>query len=173
MEPGYITLYNSGELERRAKILEVRLAACHIFPRNCGVNRLENEPAFCHSGCRPIVASFCAHHGEEPPLSGRRGSWTIFFGNCNMRCVYCQNYQISQHWQQQKVNEVDYHTLAEHMLHLQNAGCHNINFVSPTHFVPQLVRPSLKRCRWVFASRWSITPVATIHFQSSKSWTAS
>ena len=144
-EPKYIALYHSGELERRAKRLEARLSSCDICPRECHVNRLEGEPGFCHSGRLPIVASFCAHHGEEPALSGSRGSGAVFFGNCNMRCVYCQNYQISQNWEKQKTNEVDCHTIAEHMLYLQDElGCHNINFVSPSHFVPQLVRAVLE-----------------------------
>ena len=139
-EPGYISLYYSGELERRARALEARLASCDICPRECHVNRLENEPGFCHSGRLPIVSSVCAHHGEEPVLSGTRGSGTVFFGNCNMKCVYCQNYQISQNWKKQKSNETDYHTLAKRLLYLQNElGCHNINFVSPSHFVPQLI----------------------------------
>ena len=141
MEPGYIALYRSGELERRAQALESRLASCDICPRECHVNRLENELGYCHSGHQPIVSSVCAHLGEEPALSGSRGSGTVFFGNCNLRCVYCQNYQISQSWRKQKTNEMSCHSLAEQMLYLQNAlGCHNINFVSPSHFVPQLVR---------------------------------
>jgi putative pyruvate formate lyase activating enzyme len=141
MEPGYVTLYQSGELERRAQALEARLAACDICPRECGVNRLQDEPGYCHSGRLAIVSAFCAHHGEEPAISGTRGSGTVFFGNCNMRCVYCQNYQISQNWEKQKSKEMDSHTLAESMLYLQDElGCHNINFVSPSHFVPQLLR---------------------------------
>ncbi|MFC1926580.1 radical SAM protein [Chloroflexota bacterium] len=140
-EPGYISLYHSGELERRARALENRLASCDICPRECKVNRLENELGFCHSGHLPVVAAACAHHGEEPAISGERGSGTIFFGNCNMRCAYCQNYQISQNWKKQKSNETDCHALAEKMLYLQDElGCHNINFVSPSHFVPQMVR---------------------------------
>jgi len=145
MEESYISLYYSGELERRARALEVRLASCDICPRECHVNRLENEPGFCHSGRLPIVFSICAHYGEEPVISGSRGSGTIFFGNCNMRCVYCQNYQISQNWKKQRSKELDYRTLAEGMLYLQNElGCHNINFVSPSHFVPQLIRAVLE-----------------------------
>ncbi len=140
MEPGYITLYRSGELQRRADALAARLASCDICPRQCRVNRFENEAGFCHSGHLPIVTTVCAHHGEEPALSGSRGSGTVFFGNCNMRCVYCQNYQISQDWKTQKSRQIDCHALAERMLYLQNElGCHNINFVSPSHFVPQLV----------------------------------
>jgi putative pyruvate formate lyase activating enzyme len=141
MEPGYIALYRSGELERRAEALAARLASCDICPRDCGVNRLKNEWGFCHSAYMPIVSAVCAHHGEEPVISGSRGSGAIFFGNCNMRCVYCQNYQISQDWKKQQSKEVDFYSLAESMLYLQDElGCHNINLVSPSHFIPQLVR---------------------------------
>ncbi len=144
-QPQYISLYHSGELERCAERLWVRLASCDICPRECQVNRLDGELGFCRSGRLPVVASFCAHHGEEPALSGRRGSGTIFFGNCNLRCVYCQNYQISQHWESQQDNEVDCRILAEHMLYLQDElDCHNINLVSPSHFVPQIVRAVLE-----------------------------
>jgi putative pyruvate formate lyase activating enzyme len=141
MEPGYVALYRSGELERRAQALEARLASCDTCPRDCRVNRLQNELGYCHSGRLPIVSAVCAHRGEEPALSGTMGSGTIFFGNCNMRCLYCQNYQISQDWRNQKRNEMDCRTLAKRMLYLQDElGCHNINFVSPSHFVPQLLR---------------------------------
>ena len=145
MEPSYIALYHSGELEHRARALEDRLASCDLCPRECRVNRLENEMGFCHSAYLPIVSAVCAHHGEEPAISGSRGSGTIFFGNCNMRCVYCQNHQISQNWRKQKSKEMDCHILAEKMLYLQDKlGCHNINFVTPSHFVPQLVRAVLE-----------------------------
>jgi putative pyruvate formate lyase activating enzyme len=145
IEPGYLDLYRSGELERRAEALEERLAACDICPRECRVNRLEGERGFCHSGRLPIVASVGAHHGEEPVLSGRRGSGTIFFGNCNLRCVYCQNYQISQDYRAQRRNEFETRVLAERMLFLQDGlGCHNINLVSPSHLVPQIVRAVLE-----------------------------
>ncbi len=141
---GYIDLYHSGELEQRAERLQARLASCDLCPRECGVNRLEGELGFCHSAYLPIVAAVCAHHGEEPAISGSQGSGTIFFGNCNLRCVYCQNYQISQDWKRQQSRQVDCRTLAEKMLYLQDElGCHNINFVSPSHFVPQLVRAVL------------------------------
>ncbi|MFA5367997.1 MAG: radical SAM protein [Dehalococcoidia bacterium] len=141
IEPGYIALFRSGELERRAQALEARLVCCDICPRKCKVNRLEDERGFCRSGRLPIVASVCAHRGEEPVLSGTNGSGTIFFGNCNMRCAYCQNYQISQNWRSQKSNEIQCKSLAENMIRLQDdLKCHNINFVSPSHFVPQIVR---------------------------------
>jgi putative pyruvate formate lyase activating enzyme len=145
IEPRYISLYHSGELERRAHALEARLASCDICPRECHINRTNGETGYCRSGHLPIVSTVCAHHGEEPALSGTRGSGTVFFGNCNMRCVYCQNYQISQNWRKQQVKQIDCHTLAEELLYLQNElGCHNINFVSPSHFVPQLVRAVLE-----------------------------
>lgn len=144
-EPKYISLYHSGELERRAERLEARLVSCDICPRECRVNRLEGKLGFCHSAYLPIVAAVCAHHGEEPALSGSSGSGAIFFGNCNMRCVYCQNYQISQDWERQQSKEMDFHTLAENMLYLQDElRCHNINLVSPSQFVPQLVRAVLE-----------------------------
>ncbi len=121
------------------------MAFCDICPRECHVNRLEGKRGFCHSGYLPIVSAVCAHHGEEPAISGSKGSGTIFFGNCNMRCVYCQNYQISQDWRGQKSREMDFPKLAQEMLYLQDElGCHNINFVSPSHFVPQLVRAVLE-----------------------------
>jgi len=145
VEPGYIALYRSGEMERRVRALEARLSSCDICPRECGKNRLMSERGFCHSAYLPIVSAFCAHHGEEPAISGSKGSGTIFFGNCNLRCVYCQNHQISQDFKAQKSKAMDFHTLAEHMLYLQDElGCHNINFVSPSHFVPQLVRAVLE-----------------------------
>ena len=144
-KPGYIDLYHSGELERRIERLKARLASCDICPRACRVNRIEGKLGFCHSAYLPIVATVCAHHGEEPALSGSKGSGAVFLGNCNMRCVYCQNYQISQDWKRQQSKEMDCHTLAENMLYLQDElGCHNINLVSPSHFVPQLVRAVLE-----------------------------
>jgi putative pyruvate formate lyase activating enzyme len=145
IEPGYIARYRSGELEQRTRSLEARLASCDICPRECHVNRVEEEPSYCHSGLLPIVSAVCAHHGEEPALSGSRGSGTVFFANCNMRCVYCQNYQISQDPEKQKSNAIDCHMLAERMLYLQDElDCHNINLVSPSHFVPQIAQALLE-----------------------------
>jgi putative pyruvate formate lyase activating enzyme len=144
-EPGYLALYKSGELERRAVAFEARLEECDICPRECGAKRLKDRVGSCHSGLLPIVASYCAHHGEEPVLSGTRGSGTIFFGNCNLRCVYCQNFQISQDPETQLQNRVDTRVLAERMLYLQDElKCHNINLVTPSHFVPQIVRALLQ-----------------------------
>jgi putative pyruvate formate lyase activating enzyme len=144
-EPEYLALYRSGELERRVERLEARLAECDICPRECGAQRREGKVGSCKTGLLPIIASYCAHHGEEPVLSGNRGSGAIFFGNCNMRCVYCQNHQISQDPEAQQRNEVDTHTLAERMLYLQEVlHCHNINLVTPSHLVPQIARAVLE-----------------------------
>lgn len=133
-------MLQNGELEKRVKKLEKLLESCNVCPKNCGNNRLKDEIAACYSGALPIVSSYTAHFGEEPVLSGTRGAGNIFFGNCNLRCVYCQNYQISQTWREQKKNEITHETLAEIMLELQAKGSHNIGFVSPTHFVPQMAR---------------------------------
>jgi len=142
-EPSYLRLLQNGELRHRVESLEALLARCTICPRDCLNNRLEDEIAACYSGRLPIVSSYTAHFGEEPPLSGTRGAGNIFFGNCNLRCVYCQNYQISQTHKEQIKNEVTHERLAEMMLELQARGCHNINFVSPTHFAPQMARAIL------------------------------
>jgi putative pyruvate formate lyase activating enzyme len=143
-KPDYLDLYHSGELKRRTEALEARLGCCDICPRNCSVNRLKGEVGFCHSGLLPVVDTVCPHLGEEPPLSGTRGSGTVFFGNCNLRCVYCQNHQISQNWRKEQSKEMECQTLAEKLLYLQNElGCHNINFVSPSHFVPQILKTLL------------------------------
>ncbi len=140
-KPGYIALCHSGELEKRAVSLEARLAECDICPRRCRVNRLKGKTGFCKTGALPVVSSFCAHHGEEPVISGTLGSGTIFFANCNMRCVYCQNYRISQEPEAQKDREISIGVLADRMLYLQDElKCHNINLVTPSHVVPQIVR---------------------------------
>ena len=136
----YLALLETGELQQRVKRLEALLERCTVCPRDCFNNRLKNEIAACYSGRRPIVSSYTPHFGEEPALVGTRGAGNIFFGNCNLRCVYCQNYQISQTHKDQIKNEVPHERLAEMMLELQSLGCHNINFVSPTHFAPQMAR---------------------------------
>ncbi len=138
--PSYIKLYESGELERRVEILDEMLSLCNICPLDCQADRKEGEIARCYSRYLPIVSSYCPHFGEEPPLVGNNGAGNIFFGNCNLRCVYCQNYQISQNYKTEIKNEVSFEYLAEIMLELQNKGCHNIGLVSPTHFVPQTVK---------------------------------
>jgi putative pyruvate formate lyase activating enzyme len=142
-EASYLSLLRSGELHRRVAALEALLERCTVCPRDCFNNRLQDEIAACYSGRLPIVSSYTPHFGEEPPLVGTRGAGNIFFGNCNLRCVYCQNYQISQTHKEQIKNEVTHERLAEMMLELQTRGCHNINFVSPTHFAPQMARAIL------------------------------
>ncbi len=142
-QPSHLALLETGELRRRVEALERLLESCTVCPLDCGNNRLDNELARCFSGRLPIVSSYTPHFGEEPALSGTRGAGNVFFGNCNLRCVYCQNYQISQTYKAQLKNEVTHERLAEMMLELQARGCHNINFVSPTHFAPQLARALL------------------------------
>ena len=135
--PGYLKLQKNGELKTRIKKLYKLLRECKICPRKCGVNRLKGERGFCKSGLEPIVSSFHPHFGEEPPISGCRGSGTIFFTHCSLKCVFCQNYPISHLG---NGNEISVEKLAEGMLNLQKMGCHNINLVTPTHFSPQIVQ---------------------------------
>ena len=142
-EPSYLALHKSGQLTERVLALETLLKACTVCPLDCGNDRTNGELARCFSLSNPIVSSYTAHFGEEPPLVGKNGAGNIFFGNCNLRCVYCQNYQISQTHKEQLKNEVSHDRLAEIMLELQARGCHNINFVSPTHFAPQMARSIL------------------------------
>lgn len=143
MHPRYLKLLAENKLEERVLTLEEMLRSCTVCPKDCGNDRMRDEIAACYSGRLPIVSSYTAHFGEEPVLSGTGGAGNIFFGNCNLRCVYCQNYQISQTWKEQRKNEVTHERLAEMMLELQERGTHNIGFVSPTHFAPQMARAIL------------------------------
>src|SRR5580765_573433 len=145
--PGYLSLLESGELEDRVERLYALLASCTVCPRDCGNDRLAGVLASCASGADPVVSSYTPHFGEEPALSGTRGAGNIFFGNCNLRCVYCQNYQISQDYAVQKKNSVSVERVAEMMLELQARGCHNIGFVSPTHYAPQMAKAILLAAR--------------------------
>lgn len=113
-----------------------RMKCCDLCPRNCGVNRLENEKGICNTGRNAMVSSFGPHFGEESCLVGTHGSGTIFFTNCNLLCNFCQNFEISHQGRGQEVSDED---LADIMLHLQFRGCHNINLVSPSHVIPQIV----------------------------------
>jgi putative pyruvate formate lyase activating enzyme len=136
-EPAYLDLLRSGELKRRAAEAYARLEACDICARECGVNRRESaEGASCRTGERAVVSSAGPHFGEEDPLVGSGGSGTIFFSWCNLRCQFCQNAEISQIGHGHEVEPED---LARMMLQLQSQGCHNINFVSPSHVVPQIL----------------------------------
>lgn len=135
-EPAYLALHRSGELLRRAEAAIAGLAECRVCPRDCRVDRRAGETAVCKTGRYAQVCSYFAHMGEEDCLRGRRGSGTIFFNMCNLRCVFCQNHDISQMYSGQEVAPTE---LAAMMLELQEAGCHNINFVTPEHVVPQLL----------------------------------
>ncbi len=135
-EPAYLRLYRSGELQRRAEQARQALADCRLCPRRCGVNRLVDQRAVCRTGRRAVVSSFFPHFGEEDCLRGWRGSGTIFFAWCNLRCVFCQNYEISHLGQGREVSAEE---LAAMMLALQHEGVHNINLVTPEHVVPQIL----------------------------------
>lgn len=125
--------------ERLEKALEIS-SNCELCPRKCHVNRLKDDKGFCKTGRNALVSSYGPHFGEEKVLVGRFGSGTIFFTHCNMACVFCQNYDISQLG---KGNEVSAQELVDIMLELQRMGCHNINLVSPTHCVAQILEALL------------------------------
>jgi len=135
-EPSYVRLHRQGELQERVERAREILSSCTLCPHCCRVNRLESEHGWCRAGERAVVSSYGPHFGEEPPLVGRYGSGTIFLAYCTMRCEYCQNYEISQLG---RGIEVSCEDLSHIMLRLQDQGCHNINFVTPTHFVPQIL----------------------------------
>ncbi len=135
MQP-YHALYQSGELLRRVSEGYRRLAACDLCPHCCGVNRITGEQGRCRSGLKPRIASANLHHGEEPPISGSKGSGTIFFSGCTLRCLFCQNFPISQ---QNTGETITTSELARRMLQLQKRGAHNLNLVTPTHWLPQFL----------------------------------
>ncbi len=135
-EPGYLKLYREGRLKERAAQLRQQLEACSLCPHECGVNRLKGEKGFCRVADKPVVSSYGPHFGEERPLVGYGGSGTIFFTYCNMACVYCQNWEISHLGSGE---ETTIEELARMMLALQARGCHNINFVTPTHQIVFIV----------------------------------
>ena len=135
--PGYLALYETGELAARAEAAWELLRCCTVCPQNCPVNRIAGKTGACHSGTDIIVGSWNVHRREEPPISGTRGAGTIFFGGCQARCSYCQNFWLSQMGHGIRVGP---ERLAEMMLSLQRKGVHNIDLVTPTHFVPQLLK---------------------------------
>jgi len=132
----YLELYRSGKLRERIEAAVFLLESCSLCPHTCGVNRLTGDVGKCRTPREAIVSSYGPHFGEEAPLVGGHGSGTIFFTNCNLRCQFCQNYSISQLGEGEKVNREE---LADMMLSLQAKGCNNINLVSPTHVVPQIL----------------------------------
>jgi putative pyruvate formate lyase activating enzyme len=134
-EPAYLTLLHSSELKRRVEIAYDRLHACNFCGRECHVDRYE-QPGECKTGLQAVVSSFGPHLGEEDPLRGHRGSGTIFFAWCNLNCQFCQNHDISQGG---AGREIEPEELAKMMLSLEARGCHNINFVSPSHVVAPIL----------------------------------
>ncbi len=138
--PPYIDLYRSGVLKERVDKALSMLEECRVCPHECGVNRLKGEQGKCKTGRYAVVSSFFPHLGEEFPIRGFNGSGTIFFSYCNMKCVYCQNYTISQLGEGEEKSPEE---LAHIMLYLQEAGCHNINLVTPSHVVPQILEALL------------------------------
>jgi putative pyruvate formate lyase activating enzyme len=136
--PAYLTLTREALAERARRAVE-SLAECRICPRDCGVNRLEDRWAACKTGRYAVVSSFFPHFGEEDCLRGWNGSGTIFFGHCNLRCVFCQNFDISQDIKPGSARGCTAHEIATMMLWLQAQGCHNINFVTPEHVASQVI----------------------------------
>jgi putative pyruvate formate lyase activating enzyme len=151
-KPSYLALQKSNQLDKRIEDLFQILTSCELCARKCGVNRLEGETGYCRSGKELTISSYGPHFGEETPLVGRGslltlsrsfgispagGSGTVFLTGCNMLCSYCQNYDISHLQNGRVVSEAQ---VAGYAIELQNRGCHNINFVTPSHFTPQLVK---------------------------------
>lgn len=134
--PAYMALLSDGRLDRRIARARHRLEACTLCPRQCTVNRLACKEGVCLTGEQAVVASYNAHFGEEAPLVGRHGSGTIFFSFCNLKCCFCQNYEISHDGEGIEATDAQ---LAAVMLQLQEKGCHNINLVTPSHVVPAIL----------------------------------
>ena len=133
--PSYIPLFKKGELNQRIQLLKEFLKECRLCPRECRVDRLNGEVGYCKAPSKLMVSSAFPHFGEEPPLVGDHGSGTIFLTHCNLRCVFCQNYDISHLGRGEQITSSE---MARAMVRLQEMGCHNINFVTPTHYVPQI-----------------------------------
>jgi len=134
--PGYLALFEQGKMTARIAAARERLSPCRVCPRACKVDRLGDEKGICRTGAKAVVSSYAPHFGEESPLVGSGGSGTIFLTHCNLLCVFCQNYEISHLGQG---IETDAGQLASMMVSLQRQGCHNINFVTPSHVVPQIL----------------------------------
>jgi len=131
-KPRYLNTFKEGELNKKIEIINTIHRECTACPHQCKIDRTHSFSGQCHTGNLPIVSSYSPHFGEEPPLTGYQGSGTIFFGNCNLSCVFCQNYDISQCGFGE---EITHSELAKIMIELQNLGCHNLNFVTPSHMV--------------------------------------
>lgn len=131
------SLLSEEKLENISHRFDAILTSCVLCPRQCRVNRVKGDKGFCGSGVQAKIASYNLHFGEEPPISGTRGSGTIFFSGCTLKCLFCQNYPISHLQHGEVVDDVQ---LADWMVELQNKGAHNINLVTPTHFLPACIR---------------------------------
>ena len=134
--PAYEKLENEGKLAQRVEQAYAIFEDCQLCPRRCGVNRKKGERGFCRAPYKPVIFSAQPHFGEEVPLVGKNGSGTIFFSNCNLRCIFCQNWPISHEGKGKELQDED---LADMMIHLQKIGCHNINLVTPTHVMPNIL----------------------------------
>ena len=134
--PSYLELAQKGELRKRTEEAYRLLQSCSLCPHKCEVDRLQDQRGLCEAGEKAKVYKFKVHFGEEPPISGRRGSGVIFFSGCPLKCLYCQNYPFSH---KGKGREISPQLLSRMMLYLQKMGCHNLNLVTPTHFVPQIL----------------------------------
>jgi putative pyruvate formate lyase activating enzyme len=143
--PSYINLFEKGELNKRVELLQEFIKECQLCPRQCHVNRLNGEVGYCGAGSDLMVSSAFPHFGEEPPLVGFNGSGTIFLTHCNLRCIFCQNYDISHLGRGDRITLSD---MARAMVKLQEMGCHNINFVTPTHYASQIVASLPKAMEW-------------------------
>jgi len=135
--PSYLDLEDKGLLSERVDKLDVYYESCHLCPRDCRVNRKQGQTGRCQASAKVKISSAFPHFGEERPLVGQKGSGTIFFSNCGLRCVFCQNYEISIEGEGVEISD---QRLAETMIKVQKMGCHNINLVTPTHYVPSIVR---------------------------------
>lgn len=135
--PKYIQSFKSGRLKDSIEILTKRMNHCDLCPRNCKINRLKGEKGICNTGKYAKLASYGPHFGEEAPLAGKFGSGTIFFSNCNLLCNFCQNFDISHEGRGVEVNDEQ---LSDIMISLQDTGCHNINFVTPSHVILQILK---------------------------------
>jgi putative pyruvate formate lyase activating enzyme len=136
-DPSYLLLHKKGELAERVEELYAIYKNCHLCPRDCRVNRIDGRVGKCQATANVKVSSAAPHFGEEVPLVGRGGSGTIFFSHCNLRCIYCQNYSISLEGEGIEITD---RRLAETMVKLQKMGCSNINLVTPTHYLPSIVK---------------------------------
>lgn len=141
----YLQHHRSGELDKRANALWDQLANCRLCPHECGVNRFSGKTGRCRSSAELLISHIGPHYGEEPPIRGAKGAGTVFFTGCSFACVFCQNYQISQDLRNSEIHTVE--SLAEGMLTLQHNGCHNIDLVTPTHFLPHILKALSIACK--------------------------